>query len=167
MPFLPSISAQVFEAAKADDAALYELLTAPLHVGLYKAGSFDFLDELNDAQQLLLCFDYLRNQVLQGGFIQLLHNGYVGLLPEMPRQLEAVKNDEMAALIDEVLKHYVAHHETLEAELSPEAFAKLYVSLPAFIPLDERFEKLQPETMHKLMEFAREKPELFAAITVA
>ncbi|RZA15885.1 MAG: DUF4375 domain-containing protein, partial [Proteobacteria bacterium] len=37
------------------------------------------MDELSEGQQLFLAYDYLRTQVLQGGFLQFVVNGYVGL----------------------------------------------------------------------------------------
>lgn len=165
MAFLPEISGNAFLDAKDNDEQLFELLATPLHEGLYHYGSFDFMDKLSDGQQMLLAFDYLRAQVGQGGFIQFLHNGYVGLLPELPRQLNMIGETEMAQLIDDVLKLFVDHHEVLLADISPQDFAKLYTSLPAFVPLDKSFEQYRQNTEHLLMEYARQNITQFASIT--
>lgn len=137
--FKPVIAAAEIQERAHDDAALFELLLRPLHEALYDFGSFAFLDELPDLLQLLLCHDYVRNQVLPGGFIQLFHNGYVGLLPEMPRQWTALDIVEMAQVIDLSLQLYVQHHVAIIAEMTPDAFAKLYQQFPEFQPVDDAF----------------------------
>src|ERR1700748_1325267 len=107
--FLPLVNSEAIKDAitSGNDEQLYDLLVQPLHEELYKRQTFDFLDELSDGQQLLLTYDYLRMQVGQGGFIQFIHNGYVGLLPSMIEQLYKEGADEMARVLDDVLKVYV------------------------------------------------------------
>lgn len=155
--FLPTIEASVLQPAmeSRDDEPLYELLVTPLQEELYKRQDFNFLDELNDVQQLLLSYDYVRNQVLQGGFIQLIQNRYVGLLPDMPRWLNDVGAIEMAMLIDDVLKAYVQHHQLLDKETTPEEFARLYNELKEFESLDVRFTQLDKPAIAIIMRYAR------------
>src|ERR1700748_1448749 len=86
---------------------LYDLLAVPLHEELYRRQTFDFLDDLSDGQQLLLTYDYVRTQVGQGGFIQFIQNGYIGLLPHMIEQLYMINVEGMAKVLDDVLKVYV------------------------------------------------------------
>ena len=164
MSFLPQIYKAEYDAAKNDNEQLYELLVTPLHEELYKQGSFDFMEGLTDGQQLLLAFDYIRGQVGQGGFIQLLHNGYVGLLPELPKKLIMIGDSDMAKIIDDVLVLFVQNHEALLAEISPQEFAKLYLSLPAFAPLDKAYENRRAITEGLLMDYARKNIHNFATI---
>jgi len=142
----------------------FELLVEPLHEELFKRKDFGFLDELTEGQQLLLSYDYIRMQVMQGGFIQLIQNGYIGLLPPMPNWLFAINAGEMAAVIDDVLKVYVLNHELLEKETSVEEFAKLYDELKEFEIIDERFEGLNESTINKILAFATQHIGEFATV---
>ncbi len=142
----------------------YELLVEPLHEELYRRKDFSFLDELTEGQQLLLSYDYIRMQVMQGGFIQLIQNGYVGLLPPMPNWLFAINANDMAKLIDDVLKVYVLNHEMLEKETTVEEFAALYEELKEFEILDERFAQLNEATMNKILAFATKHITEFAIV---
>jgi hypothetical protein len=80
--YLPEIKKADWERLKdgEDREAYFDLLAQPLHEELFRRKDFVFLDDLSEGQQLLLSFDYMRQQVMQGGFIQLLQNGYIGLL---------------------------------------------------------------------------------------
>jgi hypothetical protein len=164
MPFfLPEILKRKLEETLAlhDDNALYDLLVQPLHEALYQRNDFAFMDELNDMQQLLLAYDYLRTQVGQGGFIQFLVNGYAPLLLNMPEWLQKINANEMAKLIDDVLKVYVLNHDYFKKDLSVEAFGKLYDELKEFEELDKRYDTLNLPTGHQLMNYARHHTDEF------
>jgi hypothetical protein len=142
----------------------YELLVEPLHEEMFRRKDFNFLDELTEGQQLLISYDYVRMQVIQGGFIQLIQNGYVGLLPPMPNWLYAINAGEMAKVIDDVLKVYVLNHEMLEKETTVEEFAKLYDELKEFELIDQHFADLNEQTMNKILQFATQHIGEFAVV---
>lgn len=157
MFFLPEINKNTLKNVleSQDNHALFQLLATPLHEELYRRQDFNFLDSLTEGQQLLLSYDYLLNQVGQGGFIQFLVNGYIGLLPEMPGWLQKIGASEMAQVIDDVIKVYVLNYNIFSKEVTPEEFAKLYDELKEFEGLEERFNRLNPETVNRMMEYAR------------
>ena len=113
------------------------------------------MEELTEGQQLILCFDYVMMQVKGGGFLQLLHNGYAGLLIDLPEQLKAIQAPEMALLIDEVLQFFVPRKEKIEQEMSVEAFAKLYEQMPEINELDERFVAIYQDALSKINQYVR------------
>ena len=118
----------------------FEMLAEPLHVALYEARSFDLLDTLSPAERLVLSFDYVQAQVGQGGFIQLIQNGYVSLLVTVIEALQMLgTGKEMIAVLDDALKVFVLNKDTLNRETSVEAFGKLYEAFPEFEVLDSRF----------------------------
>lgn len=153
--FLPQLSRHTLEAAlqNKDETVLYELLVEPLHEALYKENDFAFMNRLSDGQQLLLSFDYVRNQVGQGGFIQLLVNGYAPLLLNMPQWLGSTGADEMAQVIDDALKVYVLNINYFKPDISVEDFGKLYEELKEFEAIDKRYEALCPDTIHKIAQY--------------
>ena len=92
--FLPTISLSELIALQEENQieAIYEQLVLPLHEELYKQQDFSFIETLSPGQELLIRYDYVRMQVLQGGFIQLIQNGYVNLLLSMPLSCSLEKN---------------------------------------------------------------------------
>jgi len=164
--FLPAVSAKLLKQKQASGNLedYYELLAEPLHEELYRRQTFDFIDELSEGQQLLLSYDYVLMQVSQGGFIQLIQNGYIGLLLPMPAWLNMVDAPGMAKLIDDVLKVYVLNKNILDKETSVEEFAMLYNELPEFEILDQRFEELNEQTIKKILAYASSHIEEFASI---
>lgn len=137
--FQPIVAEEALRTALSGNRSLYTLLIEPLREGLYQYGSFAFLDELPMLLQLLLSHDYVRDQVLQGGFIQLFHNGYVGLLPPLPEWWLSLQQPMMARAIDDALRLYVSHHVSIIAEMTPQAFALLYQRFPEFETVDQAF----------------------------
>lgn len=163
--FLPVVSKAAFEEKKAGSAEeLFEFLVEPLHEELYKQQDFTFIDELSAGQQLLISYDYVRMQVLQGGFIQMIQNGYVGILPAMPEWLKMVKDRHMAKTIDDVLKVYVLNREMLDKQTSVEEFAKLYDELKEFETLDEQFMAQNDDTIKLITDYALAHTDDFVKI---
>lgn len=164
--FLPVIDSNMLKAAQAsgDLFQYFDLLTQPLHEELYKKKTFDFFDELSEGQQLLLSYDYVQNQVLQGGFIQLIQNGYIGLLPDMPQWLTNMGANATAKLIDDVLKVYVLNKATFDQATSIEDFVKLYDELKEFELLDDQFRTFNTETLSIILAYATLHIQEFAQI---
>jgi len=154
--FLPEINVEAIKKAHASGNynELYDLLAMPLHEELYQRKTFDFLDDLSDGQQLLLTYDYVRTQVGQGGFIQFIENGYVGLLPAMVDQLNKAGSREMAQVLDDVLKVFVLNKELLAKPKTVQEFAQLYDELREFEIIDARFEKLNAPTIKLMLDYA-------------
>ena len=153
--FLPSVSREAIKKAEATGTnELYDLLALPLHEELYRRKTFDFLDDLSDGQQLLLAYDYVRMQVGQGGFIQFIQNGYIGLLPNMIEQLTNEGDHDMAQVLDDVLKVYVLNREILDKATTVQEFALLYDELKEFEGIDERFAKLNEPAIKLMLAYA-------------
>ena len=154
--YLPLVSAQAISKAKAsgNDEEMYDALVQPLHEELYRQRTFEFIDSLSDGQQLLLAYDYLRMKVGQGGFIQFIQNGYIGLLPSMIEQLYALNLPAMAKVLDDVLKVYVLNRDLLNKQTTVEEFAKLYDELKEFEVIDERFNQLNEQTVKHMLQYA-------------
>ncbi len=161
--FLPAINGELLSRAYAsgDTNLLYDMLAQPLHEELYRRGTFDFLDDLSDGQQLLLAYDYVRTQVGQGGFIQFIENGYIGLLPAMIEQLKALGTDDMARVLDDVLKVFVLNNELLNQPTTVQEFAQLYDELKEFEIIDERFHSLNVPTVNIMLEHAVSHPDQY------
>ena len=161
--FLPTVSTDALKEAYASGNynELFDLLTQPLHEELYRRKTFDFLDDLSEGQQLLLTYDYVRMQVGQGGFIQFIENGYIGLLPAMVGQLIKIGAPQMAKVLDDVLKVFVLNKELLSNPKTVQEFAQLYYELKEFEIIDERFAQLNEPTLKLMIDYAMAHPEEF------
>ncbi len=133
---------------------MYDALVQPLHEELYRQRTFEFIDSLSDGQQLLLAYDYMRMQVGQGGFIQFIQNGYIGLLPSMIEQLYTLNLPAMAKVLDDVLKVYVLNRDLLNKQTTVEEFAKLYDELKEFELIDDQFNQLNEQTIRQILDYA-------------
>jgi hypothetical protein len=164
--FLPNIPINEIKNLyeKKEYQQLFELIVAPLHEELFKRQDFSFVKEISPGQELILCFDYVRMQVLQGGYIQLIQNGYVSLLVPIPEMLNQIHCDEMSKNIDDALKVYTLNHETLDKETSVDEFAKLYEEFKEFEYLDQQFQLLYDETIQKIADYIIKYPDEFIAI---
>ncbi len=130
----------------------FEELARPLHEALYHSGTFDVLAEWTPPERLILCLDYIQMQVGQGGFIQLIQNGYISLLVtaiEAAQDLDLLP--ELQKLFDDVLKVYVLNHDALSRDASPQEFAKLYAEFQEFDPLDAAFSDLLPGVLQTVV----------------
>lgn len=165
--FLPKITKTLWThlVDTQDQDGLFDLVTQPLHEELYRRQDFKFMDELSPAQQMLLAYDYIQSQVLQGGFLQLIQNKYISLLLPAIEGLEHTTRDqEMIPVLDDVLKVYVLNQEALDRETSVDEFAALYQEFKEFEILDEKFSTLHSETMKKITGYISAHPEQFAIL---
>ncbi|HVX00366.1 MAG TPA: DUF4375 domain-containing protein [Candidatus Babeliaceae bacterium] len=162
--FLPVISKETYNAQLNDYHSLCNTLVEPLHEKLYQVQTFDLLDDLSEGQQLLVSYSYVESQVSNGGFIQLIQNGYVGLLLDMPGWLYKINAPEMAKVIDDALKVYVLNRELLSKKTTLEEFALLYQELKEFEEIDRQFHKLNEDTISKMMKYAITHIDEFAII---
>lgn len=161
--FLPKLSLVELIALQEENntEAVFEKLVLPLHEELYKKQDFSFIETLSAGQELLIRYDYVRMQVLQGGFIQLIQNGYVDLLLAMPEMLTQIGATEMAQLLDDVLRVYTLNKDALSKETSVEEFAKLYNEFSEFEALDAQFAAIHPKTEKMLVAYALRFPDEF------
>lgn len=101
----------------------------------------EVMREFNAAQHTLIAYNYLYGEVSNGGFVQLIQNGYGGYIFNNPfsehlRELGAVK---IADIVDKAKQIYVEHKDVLESETTLEGFSNLYKEYPDFEPLDDEF----------------------------
>ncbi len=93
-------------------------------------------------------------QVGQGGFIQLIQNGYVSLLITV---IETAQNlgvaVELCRTLDDALKVYVLNNESLSRETSPQEFARLYGEFQEFEALDDAFNNHIMNALRDIVRF--------------
>ena len=99
------------------------------------------LMELNADQVTLLAWDTLHEEVMDGGFVQLIHNGYGPFIFKNPFA-KAVKQwglRELSKLVYDAHTLWLKHREEIERELSEDEFMALFEQMPEFDDLDDAF----------------------------
>ncbi len=163
--FLPQIPEATWRQATSEQDSLFDLVTQPIHEELYRRQDFGLMEQLTPGQQMLLAYDYIQNQVLQGGFLQLIQNKYISLLLPAIEGMEAtIQFGEMIKTLDDVLKVYVLNLDALERETTVEEFAGMYDEFKEFEILDNQFSQYHPEAIQKMNQYISEHPDQFVAL---
>lgn len=101
----------------------------------------DTMAELNSDQIKLLAYDILHNEVMDGGFVQLIYNGYGSFLFRNPFA-KAIKGwgiDELASLVKKAGKLYFKYKNEIERECTDDEFMAMFEQYPEFDDLDDLF----------------------------
>ncbi len=99
----------------------------------------DKLGELNSDQITLLAWDTLHEEVMDGGFVQLIHNGYGPFIFKNPFA-KAVKlwgMRDLSKLIYDAHTLYVKYHEAIERDCTDDEFMALFEQYPEFDDMDD------------------------------
>ena len=96
---------------------------------------------LNSDQITLLAYSILREEVMDGGFVQLIHNGYGPFFFRNPfaKAMRMWGVDELATLINRTSKLYKKFHEEIERDYTDEEFMALFERMPQFDDSDDTF----------------------------
>ena len=122
--------------------------------------------ELNSDQITLLAWHFLHEEMMDGGMIQLIHNGYGAFLWKNPTD-KAFRNwglVELSKLIKKSHFLYKSHHEDIEGEMSDEEFMALYEKFPEFDDFDDEFVENEEEWTSKVAFYIDEHIENFGTI---
>ena len=121
---------------------------------------------LNAEQHTLLAYQLFRDEVMEGGFCQLIQNGYGGYIFMNPfaKALRLWGVGELTKIIYSAREIYVANKQDLERERTDEEFMAMYEQYEVFDDLEEKFMDMEEFVTAKLAEFVDENLELFATV---
>lgn len=97
--------------------------------------------QMSSNQITLMGYAMLRDELMDGGFIQLIHNGYGPFFFRNPFDA-AMRNwgvVELCRLMRRAKKQYLRYREEIEKEMNDDEFMALYEKIPAFEDLDDEF----------------------------
>lgn len=103
--------------------------------------SAETMQKLTSEQITLLGYVALRDEVMDGGFIQLIYNGWGPFFFKNPFDT-AVRRwglIELCRLMRHVKKAYQKHQEKFDVELTDDEFMALYEQMPEFDDFDDEF----------------------------
>lgn len=126
----------------------------------------DNMSLLNADQITLLAYHYLREEVMDGGFIQLIHNdlgGFIFLNP-FARAIRGWGLDKLSPIINGCHRLYSKYRDELEADCSDEDFMALFEKYPEFDKFDDAFVEEEEEFTSLVAHYVDEHIDNFATI---
>lgn len=126
----------------------------------------DNMQKLNAEQITLLAYETLRDEVMDGGFIQLIHNGYGGFIFLNPfaKAIKLWGLKDLSKLIYNAYALYKKYHEALEKDCSDEDFMALFEQYPEFDDYDDDFVENEEEWTEQVAQYVDAHIERFANI---
>ena len=121
---------------------------------------------LNGEQHSLLAYQIFRDEVVEGGFCQLIQNGYGAYLFDNPfaKVMRLWGAEQFSKLVYAGKKIYDANRADLERERTDEEFMAMYEPYEAFDKLEEEFGEIENEVTSLLAHYVDEHIEVFATV---
>lgn len=115
-------------------------------------------------QLTLLVYILLRKEMLEGGMLQLLYNGYGPFVFENPfaKAMRLWGLKDFSKFVYSMRKKYELWHEELESlDVSDEEFMSLYERYPDLESLDDDFVDMEPLVSAEIINFVTGSPQQF------
>lgn len=121
---------------------------------------------LNGVQHSLLAYHFFRQEIMEGGFVQLIQNGYGAYIFDNPfaKAMRTFGADEFSKLIYKAKKIYDENRVGLERETTDEEFMAMYEEYEAFDDLEEEYLDMEEEITATIAEYLDNHLEEFASI---
>ena len=122
--------------------------------------------ELNSDQITLLAWDMLHEEVMDGGFVQLIHNGLGEFFFKNPfaKALKQWGLRDLSKLIYDAHTLWLKYREEIEKDCSDEEFMALFERYPEFEDLDDLFIENEEEWTEDIAHYIDDHLEAFAKI---
>lgn len=129
--------------------------------------SAENMNKLNGYQHTLLALRFFSDEVNEGGFVQLIQNGYGGYIFNNPtaKALKLMGAKGLSKILYKAKEIYDANREALERETTEEEFNAMYVDFEQFDELEEKFFYIEEEETAIIAQYVDENLEDFAEIT--
>ena len=118
---------------------------------------------LNGEQVTLLAYFILRDEVMNGGFIQLIHNGYGPFIFLNPfaKAMRLWGAHDFSKLVYKGRKLFELHGDKLTVDCSDEEFMALFEQYPEFDDLDDEFIEMEEEVTDLIAHYVDDNLEKF------
>lgn len=126
----------------------------------------DTMPLLNGYQHTLLGYHFFREEVMEGGFVQLIQNGYGPYIFDNPfaKAMRMFGAKDFSKLIYEAKKIYDAHRADLEKERTEEEFMAMYEQYEAFDDLEEQYMEEEEQITAQIATYVDEHLDSFAQV---
>ena len=121
---------------------------------------------LSGEQHTLLAYRIFRDEIMEGGFCQLIQNGFGGYIFDNPfaKVMRLWGVGDLSKLVYAARKIYEAHREDLERERTDDEFMAMYEEYEVFDELEEEFLEKEEEYTALVAGYVDEHLDLFVKI---
>lgn len=163
------IQIQDSQLAKASEEGMDEFLKVFTDAYLQELGgalTAENMSKLNGSQHTLLAWHYFSTEMRDGGFVQLIQNGYGAYIFINPfakaiKQFGAV---ELSKLVYKAREIYEPNRKELERETTEAEFNALYVDFEVFDELEELYFDIEEKQTSIIAAYVDAHIEEFAEI---
>lgn len=157
---------QLRQAAEEGMDAFVHLFVEAVRHSIHEELTAETMAQLNADQITLLAWDILHEEVMDGGFVQLIHNGYGPFIFKNPFA-KAVKlwgMRDLSKLIYEAHTLYLKYKELIEKDCTEEEFMALFEQCPEFDEMDDTFVENEEAWTAQIAEYIDQHLEQFAHV---
>lgn len=121
---------------------------------------------LTGEQHSLLAYQIFRDEIMVGGFCQLIQNGYGGYIFDNPfaKVMRLWGADDFSKLIYKAKKIFDENRQELEKERTDEEFMAMYEQFEVFDDLEETYFEMEEQVTALIAGYVDDHLELFAKI---
>ena len=126
----------------------------------------EMMEELNSDQITLLAYIVLREEVMNGGFVQLIHNGYGSFIFKNPfaKAVKAWGMKDLCRMVYDVHTLYAKYHDEIEKDCTDDEFMAMFEQYPEFDDYDDGFVENEELWTEDIAHYIDSNIEKFAKI---
>lgn len=157
---------KLISAAAEGMDAFIKVFTDAIYDAVDNDLSADNMGKLTAEQITLLAYDILRSEVMDGGFVQLIHNGYGGFIFLNPfaKAMRLWGLKDLQNIIYKGRDLYNKYHQQIERECSDEEFMAMFERFQEFDDLDDEFVEHEEEFTALIAGYVDNNIDKFAKI---
>lgn len=122
--------------------------------------------ELNADQITLLAWNVLHEEVMDGGFVQLIHNGYGPFIFKNPfaKAIKLWGLRDLSKLVYNAHTLYLKYREEIEVECDEDEFMAMFERYPEFDDMDDEFVENEEQWTEQIAQYVDDNLHKFAEI---
>lgn len=126
----------------------------------------EMMQELNSDQITLLAYIVLREEVMNGGFVQLIHNGYGSFIFKNPfaKAVKAWGMKDLCRMVYDVHTLYAKYHDEIEKDCMDDEFMAMFEQYPEFDDYDDGFVENEERWTEDIAHYIDSNIDKFAKI---
>ena len=146
--------------------AFIRVFTDAIHNAIGGELTAENMPELNSDQITLLAWEILHDELMDGGFVQLIHNGLGNFIFKNPfaTALRLWGLRDLSKLIYDGHTLWLKYRDEIEKDCSEEEFMALFERYPEFDDLDDKFVENEEAWTEDIAHYIDDHLEKFATI---
>ena len=146
--------------------AFIRVFTDAIHNAIGGELTAENMPELNSDQITLLAWEILHDELMDGGFVQLIHNGLGNFIFKNPfaKALRVWGLRDLSKLIYDGHTLWLKYRDEIEKDCSEEEFMALFERYPEFDDLDDKFVENEEAWTEDIAHYIDDHLEKFATI---